>query len=121
MGSKRMKPSMRARFKTLLMTKSEVEFFFTLAGSMYGDLTRTYDETHGFGMNLAIRQNLPYMVNGDGPVWTRKTSHSFSLFMDGTLTWTMLDQPTITGLKPIQEALECFRDQFNQATLPAYT
>ena len=112
-------PSLKARFIQLLSTESAIEFFFTLAGSLHGDLTRTYHEQHGYGMTFEMHQNLLFTFNNRDTGWQWTTTHSFSLYMDGTLTWTMFGQPTITGLKPIQQALERFQDQFNQATLPA--
>ncbi|MHB8628787.1 MAG: hypothetical protein ACYDBJ_18575 [Aggregatilineales bacterium] len=113
-----MKPSMKHRFEQLLTTRSETQFFFILAGSVPGDVARAYDEAHGFGIKLSMHHNLTWSER-DRVVTQRKTTHVFALYEDGTLTWTMLDQPMLTGLEPIQQALERFTEAFDPPILSA--
>src|SRR5579871_1386944 len=106
-----MKPRMQARFEQLLRTESEMAFFFILAGSLDADILSIHDEAHGFGIRLSMQQNLTWQ-EPDRTVTQRQTTHVFSLYEDGTLTWAVLGQPVITGLRPIQETFKTFKEAF---------
>src|SRR5262249_16153485 len=113
-----MKPRMTDRIEQLLKTDSAMEFFLILAGSLPGEIARAYDQEHGFGMKLSVQQNLTWL-DGDTHMIGLKTTRSFVLYQDAILTWTMLGQPTITGLKAIQETLAKHLEALQHFFLPA--
>jgi hypothetical protein len=107
-------------FDQLMRAKSEMEFFLTLTGAVHGDLRRVWDSGHGSGIKLSVEQNL-FRQDGGRKLFERKTTHVFAVFQDGTLTWSILGQPTITGLQNIQGVLEKYRDTLLQTRLPEQT
>jgi hypothetical protein len=108
------------KFDQLMSAKNEMEFFFILINAVKGDLRRARDAAHGAGIKLSVDQNL-VRTDGRREILERKTTHVFSLFQDGTLSWSMLGQPTITGLQNIQGTLEKFRGSLLQTRLPEQT
>ena len=108
------------KFDQLMSAKNELEFFFILINAVKGDLHRARDAVHGNGIKLTVEQNL-FWEEAHRKVFERKTTHIFSLFQDGTLTWSMLGQPTITGLQNIQGTLEKVRGSLLQTRLPEQT
>ncbi len=108
------------KFDQLMSAKNELEFFFTLTGGVHGEFSRTRDPLHGSGAQLSIDQTL-FWQDGKRKGFQRKTTHVFALFQDGTLTWSILGQPPITGLQNIQGALEQYRDTLLQTRLPEQT
>lgn len=104
----------------LMSARNELEFFLTLLGSTRGDLTPVNDPLHGTGIRLVKKQNL-YYEEGQRKVFQLKTTHEFCLFQDSTLTWSVLGQPTITGLQEIQLTLEKYRESLLQTHRPDNT
>jgi hypothetical protein len=108
------------KFDQLMRAENELEFFFILINAVKGDLHRARDAAHGNGIKLTVEQNL-FWEEPNRKVFERKTTHVFSLFQDGTLTWAMLGQPTITGLHDIRATLAQFRGSLFQTRLPEQT
>src|SRR5258707_9555513 len=113
-----MKPRIEDRIEQLLKTDSALEFFLIVTDSLPGELARTDDQEHGFGMKLSVRQNLTWL-RGDRQMIGSKITHIFALYQDEMLIWTRLGQPPIAGLKNIQETLAKHRESIEHALLPA--
>ena len=106
---------MVTKIEQILNTKSELEFFLILINAVKGDLHRVRDTVHGNGISLTVKQTL-YWEEAHRKVFELKTTHVFALFQDGTLTWAILAQPTITGLLNIQAVLTRIQDTRLQLT-----
>jgi hypothetical protein len=100
----------------LLTAQTELVFFLILSGSLHGDLLRAHDNLHGYGIKLSIEQNLQFM-RGGRRVITRKITHEFTLYQDNTLIWERLGHAPISGLAPIQQAFQEWRDAFQRPAL----
>src|SRR5258705_1403002 len=104
-------PQMKDRIDQLLTTDSEMEFFFTLSGSLPGEISSIHDKEHGFGLEMRVDRNLT-LQRGTDRDFTRKTTHVFALYQDNTLTWAALAEPPIVGLRNIQDTLAKHRAAF---------
>ncbi len=111
------KPKMSDRFDKLIHTRSETTFFLILTGSIRGETASIYDENHGFGMRFTIRRNLTWK-KPHRTVTQLLPVHIFSLYENNTLTWTILNRPTIVGLVDIQAALKASGDLNLSNSLP---
>ena len=119
-------------FKILLETDDATEFFLVLCGIMQSswlvsrrsdvtvDLNGAHDKQHGYGMKMSITHNL-VRLNGNHRTYSRQTTHTFTLYQDHMVVWDMKGQPTIVGLKNIQQAFDRFRQSLSQEALPTTT
>ena len=119
-------------FEVLLTTDDATEFFLVLTGILQSsrlfshrpdvtvELNGVGDKRHGYGMKMAITQNL-VRWNGQHRTQSRQTTDIFTLYQDHTLVWDRKGQPSIVGLKSIQQAFEGFHQSLTQDALPAST
>jgi len=126
-------------FDMLLQAKTDTEFFIVLSSTVHPssgpyrpeerakhhvigtELGRTGSRTEGYALKFEIEQSFSLPNDKGGFTFVRETTHIFTLHQDGTLTWEMLGQPTLTGLKDIQAALKRLRESLEQGVLTETT
>ena len=121
-------------FDALIQAKSEMEFFILVShlirpdyfkvdreGSpiIRAELSQSEDKTHGLALEYEVEQSLIVPGMRGGTAYQGMTTHVFRLYQDGTLTWWMLGQPTLIGLKAIQAEFQRLRDSLKGKTLPS--
>ena len=104
-------------FERLLQAQTETEFFVLVSGllspqliaNIRGKMTSVQEDGES-ALRLSLEQTLAYLQpDGMHQVFVSETTHIFTLYENGKLTWWMKGQPTQIGLKDIQAALKAFQ------------
>ncbi len=114
-------------FERLLQAKTEPELFVLVSSllnpnpiaKIRGKMISGHEGSE-LVLRLTLEQTLTYLQsNGKNRVFQSETTHVFTLYESGKLTWWMKGQPTLVGLKDIQAALKKFQASFVDQQLPS--
>lgn len=126
-------------FDILMQARHETEFFVILCNVVekyFGpyrpgkrhkshiiraELNGTGSHQNGYALSFEIEQSFSVPNEKGGFSFTSQTTHVFTLHQDGKLTWWMMGQPTLTGLKDIQVSLKRLRETVEPILLPEAT
>jgi len=100
-------------FNHLMTAQTGAEFFVILSSLLNSNIMSNVRATvtstregEVFVLQLSIEQTLRYGQPNERWTLHAEMTHRFILSQHGQLTWWMKDQPTLTGLAPIQAALK---------------
>jgi len=114
-------------FERLAEADTELAFFVILCDLFNGtfeknahaELHSRHDQQRGFFVDISIRQVIRGVDEYGQRAAYMEVTNTFTLYEDGTLIWTIRNQPPIVGLKPIQAYLRWLQETLETEALRA--